>query len=98
MASKKRKRPDKDQSNQSGPDRRVLWLPLILSLALATVSLVPRVQASPVLARSFWAAAAVLLVWLAALFVRLRRESAGRALSGLIGEDDEAFVPFVTPN
>ena len=44
------------------------------------LSFVARVQQSPVLVRSFWAAAVVLLVWQAAMFLRLKRESASRFL------------------
>lgn len=48
-----------------------------LTLALAAVSLAPRVQASAVLAGSFQAAAAALAVWQAVLYLRLR--PAGRS-------------------
>ena len=58
----------------------MFWVPLALTLGLAMLSLVPRVQDSPVLTRSFWAAAMVLFVWQAALFLRLRAESASRFL------------------
>jgi hypothetical protein len=58
----------------------VLRLPLALTLALAALSFVPRVSSNPVLFRSFWAAAIVLLVFQAALSWRLKRESAGRFL------------------
>jgi hypothetical protein len=58
----------------------MFWVPLVLTLALAMLSLVARVQESAVLTRSFWTAALVLLVWQAALFLRLRAESAGRFL------------------
>ena len=59
--------------------RRVLWLPLALTLGLALLSLLPRVQANEVLAWSFWGAAAVLLAWLVVLFLQLRAEGAGRS-------------------
>ena len=52
-------------------ERRVLWVPLALALSLAMLSLAPRVQGSPVLVRSFWAAAMVLVIWQFALFVRV---------------------------
>ena len=52
----------------------MLWLPLAATLGLALLSFVPRVQESPVVTRSFWAAAAVLALWQAALFLRLRQE------------------------
>ena len=46
------------------------------------LSFVPRVQGSPVLTRSFWAAAMVLVVWQTALFlkVKLEGDSTGRVL------------------
>lgn len=62
------------------PERRVFWVPLALTLGLAMLSFVPRVQDSPVVTRSFWAAAMVLVVWQAAMFWRLKSESAGRFL------------------
>ncbi len=66
----------------SMPSRlRVFLLPLTLTLALLSLSFLPRVQGSPVLIRSFWGAASVLLVWQIALFLELRRAFAGRALT-----------------
>jgi hypothetical protein len=60
----------------------MFWVPLALTLGLAMLSFVPRVQGSPVVTRSFWAAALVLVVWQAALFLRvkLKGESAGGSL------------------
>ncbi len=55
--------------------------PLTLTLGLVALSFVPRVQDNTALTRSFWAAAFVLLVWQAALFLGLKRASAGRSLS-----------------
>ena len=55
----------------------MFWMPLVLTLGLALLSFVPRVQGSPVLVRSFWAAAMVLVVWQAAMFLRLKGEPAG---------------------
>ena len=52
-------------------------MPLVLTLGLALLSFVPRVQDNPVLVRSFWAAAMVLVVWQAAMFLRLKGEPAG---------------------
>ena len=57
----------------------MFWVPLALTLGLGLLSFVPRVQANTTLTRSFWAAAAALLIWQAALFLRLRRASAGRS-------------------
>jgi len=61
------------------PSLRVFWVPLALTLGLGLLSFVPRVQANTTLTRSCWAAAAALLIWQAALFLRLRRASAGRS-------------------
>jgi len=68
------------ERSPAAPDLRSFWVPLALTLALAMLSFVPRVQENPVVTRSFWAAAIVLLVWQAALFLRLKGESAGRFL------------------
>lgn len=89
MAPRKRQRPPKQRRKKSGappkpaPARRLFGLPrapLLLTLALVLLSLVPRVQESPILVRSFWAAAAALLVWQAVMFWRLEGESAHRYL------------------
>jgi hypothetical protein len=45
-------------------------VPLALTVVLFLISLVPRIQANAVVARSFWAAVAGLLVWQAILYVR----------------------------
>ena len=61
----------------------MFWVPLAplaLTFGLAMLSFAPRVQESPALIRSFWAAAMVLVVWHAAMFLRLKRESASRFL------------------
>ena len=60
--------------------RRVFWVPLALTLGLVLLSFVPRVHDNPVLTRSFWGAALVLLVWQVKLFLRLKRGSDGLAL------------------
>jgi len=83
MTSTRRQRPPKaGHSAGRERERRVLWVPLALAFVLAMLSLVPRVQESPVLVRSFWAAAMVLVVWQAAMFLRvkLEGESANRFL------------------
>ena len=56
--------------------------PLVLTFALAMLSFVPRVQDSQVLVRSFLAAAMVLVVWQAAMFLRdkLKGEATSRFL------------------
>jgi len=56
----------------------VFWVPLGLTFGLVLLSLVPRVQDNPVLTRSFWGVAALLLVWQVALFQRSK--SVGRSL------------------
>ena len=81
MASKRRaKRKKTERASETAPSTAVLRWPLALTLALVALSWVPRVQANPVLVRSFWAAAAVLFVWLVALWLRLSSESATRRL------------------
>jgi hypothetical protein len=64
--------------------RRVLLMPLALTLGLALLSFVPRVSANPILARSFLGASALLLVWQGALFLRLRGASEGRSFSTIL--------------
>ena len=64
----------------SSPRRRAFSVPLALTLGLVLLSFVPRVHDNPVLARSFWGAAIVLLVWQVALFLRVTRASVGRSL------------------
>lgn len=54
-------------------------LPLALTALLALMSFLPRVQENTVLTWSFGAAAAVLLVFQAVLYLRLKRESAVRS-------------------
>ena len=59
-------------------------MPLALTLGLALLSFVPRVSGNPILVRSFWGAALVLLVWQVVLFLRLRGASEGRSLSTVL--------------
>ena len=59
-------------------------MPLALTLGLALLSFVPRVSGNPILARSFWGAAIVLLVWQVALFLRVKGASKGRSLSTVL--------------
>ena len=54
-------------------------MPLALTLGLVLLSFVPRVHDNPVLTRSFWGAALVLLVCQVALYLRLKRASLGRS-------------------
>ena len=61
---------------------RVFLIPLALTLGLALLSFVPRVSGNPILARSFWGAAIVLLVWQVALFLRFKGGSEGGAAEG----------------
>ena len=60
--------------------RGVFGAPLALTLGLGLLSFVPRVHDNPVLTRSFWGAAMVLLVWQAGLFLRSHGVSRGRSL------------------
>jgi hypothetical protein len=62
------------------PSRNVLYLPLALTGGVGLLGFLPRVLANPRLTVSFWAAAALLLVWTAALAVRLRSGGEGRSL------------------
>jgi hypothetical protein len=62
----------------------VFLLPLALTAGLVFLSFVPRVSGNPILTRSFWGAAAVLLVWQVALFLRLREKSEGRSLTSVL--------------
>ena len=62
------------------PARRVLGVPLVLTLALGLLALAPRVQSNPALVESFAAAVLALLAWQAVLFGRLGRRNASRAL------------------
>ena len=66
------------------PSGRGFGIPLGLTLALLLISLAPRVQAHPVLAQSFWGAAAGLLAWQAALFLWLGRRSAWPAIDTVL--------------
>lgn len=54
----------------------LFWVPLAPTLGLLVLSLLPRIQSNQVLARSFWGATAVLLLWQAVLFLRMKQ--AGR--------------------
>ena len=56
-------------------------MPLALTFALVSLSLLPRVQSNVVLTRSFWAAALLLLVWQVVLFTTVRRAGEGRAFT-----------------
>ena len=81
----RRGRPRRGVDGDPGPTpapsaRRVFGAPLALTLGLVLLSFVPRVHDNPVLTRSFWGAAMVLLVWQGALFLRLQRASLGRSL------------------
>jgi hypothetical protein len=58
----------------------VLGLPFALTTALVLLSLVDRVQANAVLTRSVWGAAAVLLLWQAALLWRVKSAGLRRSL------------------
>ena len=62
------------------PRLQVPFAPTLSALGLILISFTARVQENPVLVRSFWAAAAVLLLWNAVLHATLRSASAQRFL------------------
>jgi hypothetical protein len=64
--------------------RAVLYLPLALTGLLGLLSFMPRVQANPRLAWSFWGAIAALLVWQAVLALRLKGRGEGRRFESLL--------------
>ena len=74
----------KEVDSRVPPARRVFLVPLALTLVLALMSLLPRVSGNPILTRSFWGAAAVLLVWQVLLFLRVRGASEGRSFSTVL--------------
>ena len=74
----------KEVDSRVPPARRVFLVPLALTLVLALMSLLPRVSDNPILTRSFWGAAAVLLVWQVLLFLRVRGASEGRSFSTVL--------------
>jgi hypothetical protein len=80
MASRRRQKAANPprKNDKAASSLRVFLLPLASTLVLALMSFLPRVQSNPILTRSFWAAVLVLAVWEAALFLRLRAESASR--------------------
>ena len=67
------------QREPTTPSLGVLRVPLVLTLGLVLLTLVPRVGDHPVLVRSFWAAAAGLLVWQVVLRLQLKQAAAGRS-------------------
>jgi hypothetical protein len=71
--------PVRDFSSSISSPSGVFLVPLVLTLGLALMSFLPRVAGNPILVRSFWGAAAVLLVWQVALFLRLRSASESRS-------------------
>ncbi len=82
---RQQQRQDAEDSARS-PDSTTkgFLLPLSMTGLLVALSFLPRVQENPVLIRSFWGAAAVLLIWQVVLFTRLKRTSATRALVPLL--------------
>ena len=96
QGSRHKKRQQGTDGSQRGPThdaspaprnpspRRVFWVPLALTLGLALLSFVPRVSGNTTLARSFWGAAIVLLVWQGVLFLRVKGASEGRSLSTVL--------------
>lgn len=61
-------------------DTLPLQLPFALTIGLALIAFVPRVQSNPTLALSVWAAAGALVAWELGLFVRPGAALAGPAL------------------
>ena len=89
MSSAHRRRAQKERRGRKQQDsvgtsavapstHRGFLLPMAMTVVLVVLSLLPRVQGNPILARSFWGAAIVLLVWQIALFLRIRGGSAVR--------------------
>src|SRR5688572_5837091 len=66
------------------PSRNVLYLPLALTGAIGLLAFLPRVQQNARLTISFWVAIAVLLVWIAALALRLQRQGEGRSFDVMV--------------
>ena len=66
------------------PSRSALYLPLALTGVLGLLAFMPRVQANARLGWSFWGAIAVLLVWQAALALRLQRSGEVRRFEQLL--------------
>lgn len=84
MSAARRRRSAKARATPTPTSRRVLYLPLALTLGLLVLSLLPRVQGNLRLAWSFWGTAGALLIWQTALFLRLRSTSAGRSLQSVL--------------
>ena len=91
MSSGHRRRAQKERRGRKQQDsvgtsavapstHRGFLLPMAMTVVLVVLSFLPRVQGNPILARSFWGAAIVLLVWQIALFLRIRGGSAVRSL------------------
>lgn len=74
------KRPAEPIESSRSP-LQILLVPAGMTLVLLGISLLPRVQENPALARSFWLAAASLLFWQVILFLRLKNASATRTLT-----------------
>ena len=75
---------DASPGSRTPSPRRVFLVPLALTLGLALLSFVPRVASNPILARPFWGAVIVLLVWQVALFLRVKGASEGQSLSTVL--------------
>ncbi|SVB02563.1 uncharacterized protein METZ01_LOCUS155417, partial [marine metagenome] len=90
-AARRRPKPDRRQETRrrvrntpasplAESPRPVYWLPFALTVGLVMISFVSRVRDNPVLARSFWVAAGVLLVWQVLLLTKLKLSSGTRSL------------------
>lgn len=86
--------PQPEPQNQQSTGLAAL-LPLILAAALFGISFVSRVQENPALTRSFWAAAIGLLVFQAALALKLRRAGVTRQIEYMGGKKQHYIQALV---
>ena len=90
MSSTQRRRPDRRRQKDTRrtgppavesspkPSLQVFLVPFALTLLLLAISFLPRISGNPILTASFWGSAAVLLLFQAALLVKLVRSGEGR--------------------
>ena len=72
------------QAPDSGSKLGVFIAPALITLGLAGLSFLPRIQGNPKLSLSVWGAAIVLLVWIFTLYLKLRREDAKRTFQSVL--------------
>ncbi|MGD8601328.1 MAG: hypothetical protein PVF19_08285, partial [Gemmatimonadota bacterium] len=75
---------DATRAREHPTSRNVLYLPLALTGLLGLLSFMPRVQDNSRLTWSFWGAIAILLVWQALLYLRLKGEDEGRSFTTVL--------------